>query len=269
MSANLEPKPFSAPEFLGGGVALATVSLIAFGAIYIAQPQKSWPVPKRYASVSIEPSEALARLSLEQPGGATDTAGPTHDLLSSDPRSDTGNSTPSEPNGAKAPRPRPPPADRPVALDTEWPVGPPIQQRGIDADSLRASPKIPTDVFWGLPLSGPLRDASLPNSQQHNVTEAALARAEPTFIGGWTDNIGRCRSSRKAPLVISSHAAKTTSGECDFGFVAREATNRWRVAAICAVGESYWRANIALKLVEPNLTWSSERGTKIYVRCKH
>jgi len=209
MSVNSERKPFSVPEFFGGGIALATVALIAFGGLRVAQPQNSPPAPGRYAPVSIQSSEALAKLSIEQPRELSDVAGATRDMQSPDTRLGTGNSTPIESNGAKAPRP--PAADRSAA--------------------------------------------------------PAAVRADSNFIGGWTDDIGRCRTGRKAPLVISLRAAKTANGECDFGFVAREAANRWRVTAICAAEGRFWRANIALKLMEPNLTWSSERGTETYVRC--
>ena len=209
MSVNSERKPFSVPEFLGGGIALATVALIAFGGLRVTQPRNSLPAPARYAPVSIQSSEALAKLSLEQPRQLSDVAGATRDVQSPDTRLGTGNSTPIESNGEKAPRP--PAADRSAA--------------------------------------------------------PSAVRADSNFIGSWTDDIGRCRTGRKAPLVISLRAAKTANGECDFGFVAREAANRWRVTAICAAEGRFWRANIALQLMEPNLTWSSERGTETYVRC--
>jgi len=262
MSVNLELKPFSVPEFWGGGLALATVALIAFGGLPFAQPKNSLPAPKRYASVSIQSSEALAKLSIEQPGELSDVAGATRDVQSPDTRLGTDNATPIEANGAVAPRP--PAADRPAAPAVGSPVGLPVQQHGIEADS----PGAVTDVVWAPPSSNPLPDSRPANSQPRNVPDPPSVRADPTFIGGWTDDIGRCRTGRKAPLVINSRAAKTASGECAFGFVAREAANRWRVTAICAAGGNFWRANIALKLAEPNLTWSSERGTETYVRCK-
>jgi hypothetical protein len=263
MIVNLEHRPpFSVPEFWGGGIALATVALIAFGGLPFAQPQNSLPAPKRYASVSIPSSETLAKLSLERPGELSDVAAATPDVQSPDTRLDRGNAMPLEPNGAKAPLPSA--ADRQAAAAAGAPVGIPVQQRGIEADA----PGAVTDVMWARPSSNPLLDPRLANSQRRNVPEPPGARADSSFIGGWTDNIGRCRTGRKAPLVISSRAAKTASGECAFGFVAREAANRWRVTAICAAEGNFWRANIALKLTEPNLTWSSERGTETYVRCK-
>ena len=261
MSVNSGRKPFSVPEFFAGGIALATVALIAFGGLRVTQPQNSLPAPRRSEPVSIRSSEALAKLSIEQPRELSDVAGATRDVQSPDTRLGTGNSTPIESNGAKARRP--PVADRSEVPTADRPVGLRIQQHGIVGDSLGV-----TDVIWGPPLSNPLRDSRLANSQRRNVPDPPGVRADSNFIGGWTDDIGRCRTGRKAPLVISSRTAKTANGECNFGFVAREAANRWQVAAICAAEGCFWRANIALKLMEPNLTWSSERGTETYVRCK-
>lgn len=243
------------PELLGGGVALAIVALVAIGGMPVAQPQKSLLSPARYASVSIETSEASAKLSIEQPRELSDAAGITRDAQSTDTRARTGTSVP---NGAELPS-----ADRSPPPAEGWPFGIGIQQYGIEGKSSGAF----TDVVSGPPSSTPLRDPPPSNSQRRSMPEPPSAGAEPTFIGGWTDNGGRCRG-RRAPLVISFRAAKTASGECDFGSVAREAANRWRVAAICAAEGSFWRANIALKLREPHLTWSSERGTETYVRCK-
>jgi len=258
----LERKPFTVPEFLGGGTALASVALIAFGGLPVAQPQNSLSAPKRYASVSIEPSEALARLSLGQPGESTDTAGAMRDAPSPDTRAATGNPTPAESNGAKALLP--PAVDRPAAPTAASPVGLPVQKHGIEADS----PGGFIDVIWRPSLSDPRHDSRFANAQPRDVPDPPGVRAEPSFIGRWTDDIGRCPTGRRAPLVINSRAAKTASGECNFGLVAKEAANRWRVTAICAADGKFWRAKIALKLAEPNLTWSSERGTETYVRCK-
>ena len=260
MSVNLERKPFSGPEFLGGGIALATVALIAFGGLRVTEPQVSSSAPAGYASVSIPSSEALAKLSTEQPREVSDVTGATRDVQSPDTRLGTGNAALIEADGAKAPEP--PVADRSAAAAAGSPAGPLIQQHGIQVGSPAAS------TVRGPPLSNALRDPRLANSQLRDVPDPPKAQADSTFIGNWTDDIGQCRTGRKAPLVISSRAAKTATGECDFGFVAREAANRWRVAAICAANGNFWRANIALKLVEPNLTWSSERGTETYVRCK-
>jgi hypothetical protein len=260
MSVNLERRPFSVPEFWAGGLALAIVALIAFGGLRVTQPQNALPPPTSYASVSIQSSEAPAKSSVEQPRALSDVAAAPPDVRSPDTRLATGNATPIEANGAEALRP--PAADRSVAPAAGGAVGSPIQQPGTEADS-----QVLTDAIWAPRLSN-FRDSRLANSQRRDVPDPPSVRADSTFIGDWTDNIGRCRTGRKALLVISARAAKTANGECDFGFVTREAANRWRVTAKCAAEGKSWRANIALKLIEPNLTWSSERGTETYVRCK-
>jgi hypothetical protein len=260
MSVNLERKPFSVPEAFGAGIALATVAFIAFGGLSVAPPQNSSPA--NYAPVSIQSSEALVKSLFEQPRELSGTAGATRDVQSPDIHLSTGKPTPIESDDASAPRP--PAADRPAAATVGRSVELRMQQPGIKADSQ----DVFTGVVWAPPSSNPLPDSRLANGQRRHVPDPPGVGADSTFIGGWADDIGGCRTGRKAPLVISSRAAKTANGECDFGFVAREAANRWRVTAICAAEGRFWRANIALKLMEPNLKWSSERGTETYVRCK-
>jgi hypothetical protein len=242
------------PEFLGGGMALATVALIALGALRFAPSSNSSPAPANYAPVSIELSEASVKSLVEQPKATSDIAAPTRDVQSPGIRPAAGNPMPTETNEARAPQP--PAADSSVAATL--PERTRIRQRGIET----GSPGGVTDVAWAAPLPNPLPDSRPPNGQQRN------ASADSSFIGGWADDIGDCRTGRKAPLVINFRAAKTADGECAFGSVAREAANRWRVAAICAAGGKFWRANVALTLTNQSLTWSSEKGTETYVRCK-
>jgi hypothetical protein len=255
----LEHKPLSAPEFLGGGMALAAIALIAFGGLRVAPPRNSSPAPTNYAPVSIEFSEASVKSLVEQPRQLSDVAVAARDVQSPDTRLGTGNPTPIESNDANAPRPLV--ADRSAAIAAGSPDGLRIQQRETDSAGLF------TAVAWGPSLFHPA-DSRPANGQRRNVPDPPTIRADTSFVGGWADDIGRCRTGRKAPLIISSRAAKTASGECAFGSVAQEAANRWRVAAICAAGGNFWRANIALKLTEQSLTWSSERGTETYVRCR-
>ena len=259
MSVSLERKPISMPEFWVGCIALASVALIAFGGLRVTRPQNALPAPARYASVSIQPSEVSAKLPVEPPRAVFDAAEATPDVRSPEIRPSTGGAMPIASQSAEAPRPVA--ADRPAAPAAGDPVGLRTQQPGTEADS-----QVLTDAVWAPPLSN-FRDSRLA-SQRRNVPDPPGAGADSTFVGGWTEDSRMCRSGRKAPLVISSRVAKTASGECNFGSVAREAANRWRVTATCAAEGKSWRANITLKLAEPNLTWSSERGTVTYVRCK-
>jgi hypothetical protein len=253
-------KLFSVSELLGGGTALATIALIAFGSIPLTQPQ-NLPAPTRFASVSIPSSDPPAKSSLGQPQDLFDVAGVTRETRSPDSRSGEENSALADSNGAMTPEP---PATNGSAAPTAGrPVGLRTQQHGVEV----APQGVFTDVS-GPPLSNPPRDSRLANGQLRGVPAPPSVSAELSFIGGWSDDIGRCGTGRKAPLVINSHAAKTADGECDFGFVARKAANRWRIAAICTAQGDFWRAHITLKLTDSNLTWSSERGTETYVRCK-
>jgi hypothetical protein len=244
-------------------MALATVALIAFGALRFAPSHNSQPTPANYATVSIDTSEASIKSLVEQPKVLSDVTAPARDVQSPDIPLATGSPTPVLANEAGAPQP--PAADRSVAAAAGLPDGAPVRQHGTETGASGAV----TDVAWAPPLLNPPADSRpAANGQRRNVADPPNPRADPSFIGGWADDIGRCRTGRKAPLVINSRAAKTADGECAFGSVAREAANRWRVAAICASGGKFWRANIALKLTEESLTWSSERGTETYVRCK-
>jgi hypothetical protein len=254
-------EPLSASECVVGGIALVTVAMIAFGGIPFTQARNALPAPQRYASVSIDLSQRLARLSIERPSELSEVPTATNDGQSPDTRSNTRRPTSIEWNSAE--RPRPSVEDRWLAANASWPVELRIKQYGINVDSRGVF----GDGIWGPLPPGSFGDPA-PTNSQRRVTDAPSLRADPGFIGGWTDNTGRCPTARKVPLVINSRAAKTANGECDFGFVAREAANRWRVRAMCAAKGKFWRANIALKLTEPKLTWSSERGTATYVRCK-
>lgn len=269
--SGLECRALSVAEYLGGGLALASIALIPVGGAHMARPQASVPaVPLHYAAAAIETNEAVAKLSLASPKPAP---GETRDKWVSDPAPVAALSSSIAPIVATALSPALPPprhaADHVSPLTARWPV-----ETGSDAAAIKQH-VIDAGPFGG--SAGPVQDlrsrdsrasTGLAGGQQRNMPNPPSVRAAASFVGGWATDIGRCRADKKAPLVISSRAAKTASGECDFGSVAREAANRWRVAAICTADGRFWRANIALKLDEPHLTWSSERGTETYVRCR-
>jgi hypothetical protein len=263
MTANLTCKSFSALEFLGGGIALATVALVAVGSSHSARPQASLPArPLHYATASIEPSEALAKLSLQQSSGLIDSVGETRNPQFSEPPSDMTISKAVEWDATIA-ADRLAPITRGARVEFEFNDVTGVQQHVIDAGSLGRF----TDAIWGPPSHDPPPEIRLVDSPQRRMPNASHVPAVPSFVGGWTEDIGRCPIGLKAPLVISLRAAKTARGECDFGLVARQTANRWRVAAICTAEGEFWRAHIALNLAEPRLTWSSERGTTTYMRC--
>ena len=264
----------SVAEYLGGGLALATVALIAVSSAHIARPQASVPaVPLRYATAAIETSDAAAKLSLEPPE-PNETPGETRNKRVSDQGAAAAAARSIAPDVVSVPPAVPQPssaaADHPTPLAARWPVelgidnAARIGQHVLDAGSVERS----AGIVSALQSREPPTHAGLAESSQLNRPNPSSVRAAATFVGGWTDDGDRCRPDKKMPLVISPRAAKTAYGECDFGSVARESANRWRVAAICTADGRFWRAHIALKLAEPKLTWSSERGTATYTRCK-
>src|SRR5262249_14711744 len=119
MSASLERKPFSASELLGGGVALATIALIALGGLRLAPSPNALPAPTGYASVSIRSTNAPAGFPPEQPRKSSAVAEAARDGSSPSARLGSGKSAPSEFDGGTARQH----ADRSAAPDAEWPAG--------------------------------------------------------------------------------------------------------------------------------------------------
>jgi hypothetical protein len=106
-------------------------------------------------------------------------------------------------------------------------------------------------------------------------TERALFRsdapqAEP-FVGRWAADAKAC--SHKAaknghvPTVIETSRARAGDATCSFTDK-RQVGSTWRFAAQCASGAEKWTAHIELAVVANRLTWTSERGAQVYVRCQ-
>ena len=179
MSVRLERKPISMPEFWVGCIALASVALIACGGLRVTQPQNALPAPTRYASVSIQPSEASAKLPVEPPRAVSDASEAPPDVRPPDVRPpeirlSTGGAMPIASQSAEAPRPAA--ADRPSAPAAGEPVGLRTQQPGTEADA-----QVLTGAVWAPPLS--IFATRLADSQRRNVPDPASGR-RPTFIGG-------------------------------------------------------------------------------------
>jgi len=135
------------------------------------------------------------------------------------------------------------------------------------------------DGVWGASSRSALRDFKAINGLQENdtwdkETEERLSSGQnihPSgiFLGQWGLDIAQCQQFQdsSAPITINSHRAETVGSVCNFRSIKREATNSWRIHAVCSADGNSWNANISLKLVGSKLSWSSERGTATYVRC--
>jgi hypothetical protein len=98
----------------------------------------------------------------------------------------------------------------------------------------------------------------------------AQAESDPSFIGGWAADSEQCRQATRGrpPMTISVRRAEAFGAACEFASSQRENSNVWRVQAACSHNGERWNANIRLLVIGDQLTWSSERGTAVYVRCQ-
>jgi hypothetical protein len=281
MKSPVRQKPFSVSEFVVGSVALAVVAIVTFVGL---RPQPPTPLPTAPASAPTHKIQSrLPRNSVNRlPREPSNRAAIIGELQPSGPRPGTDDSTglnlaraPTSPTAElqKEEAASPPPGterDPQNRSDAMW-----MQARLSDLGYFAGN----RNGAWGLASRNALRDFKSMNGLPENdrwdkETEQRLSSKEvipagKTFIGGWAEEIDQCGSGHdhSAPIVISSRAAKTEGGECDFRSIKREGAGRWRVDAVCTSEGNSWSASIDLRLSAPNLIWSSERGTTTYVRC--
>lgn len=150
-----------------------------------------------------------------------------------------------------------------------------VQQRLIDLGFLFG----PADGVWGSRSRRALHDFRLANglgdsdtwdeaTQERLLTGSdatAATASDVSFIGGWGVDIAQCRES---PLTITARRAQAFGATCEFHSTQQESTTVWRLRAACASDSERWNANIRFTLSGSKLTWSSERGTTTYVRCR-
>jgi hypothetical protein len=132
---------------------------------------------------------------------------------------------------------------------------------GPGTDSLSASRAQALDILR-------IYDAPPAQHQGRSAEASAAARSE-AFIGIWAREPAECRNRATDDLRIriDAHSAESGGVRCAFRSVRQEDADRWRVRASCNAALDSWSANIILRMIGPNLRWSSERGTETYIRC--
>jgi hypothetical protein len=114
---------------------------------------------------------------------------------------------------------------------------------------------LPADDTWDAPA-------------ESKLLGLAQARMDQTFEGGWAQHASDCGiGGTSAPVRISQKGAQAKGGTCEFQDLRREGMG-WHVRGVCDAGGKRWESDIRLSLVGGVLTWSSERGTVTYVRCR-
>lgn len=244
MNLNFVRKPFSTFELVAGSAAFAPIALIALFGLQVPQSQNSLPVaPSSLSTDPVPLPQSVSRAFSEQLSERSQNAGATAVPSPDDPGSESNKLILPEPVSPKATGSVGP--DRPLtaAVLSRWPFD--------DATSAEQ------------------RTAIAPPSPSGQNRPSRRSMSEDAFVGGWADDTDECQQYQNhgAPLVISTRAAKTASGKCDFRFIKREAASRWRIVALCSREGESWTAHVDLTLAGSNLTWSSERGIAKYVRC--
>jgi hypothetical protein len=111
-------------------------------------------------------------------------------------------------------------------------------------------------------------EAAVQLSADHNASDGM--KNDP-IVGVWAPDPGTCsaRNFRAGdlPTVISTDGA--WAGETFCMFTRKKQTDAgWRLVAKCSSPRERWTANVRLSVSDNRLTWTSERGSQVYTRCK-
>jgi hypothetical protein len=118
--------------------------------------------------------------------------------------------------------------------------------------------------------NGLAQDMSWDAETERSLFRSDAPQAEP-FVGRWAADVKAC--SHKAaknghvPTIIETSRARAGDATCSFTDK-RQVGSTWRFAAQCASGAEKWTAHIELAVLADRLTWTSERGAQVYVRCQ-
>lgn len=171
----------------------------------------------------------------------------------------------------------------PKPQETSPPLPPPQELHPLPGSGLDRFATVPTTPNIGerlqplpLPLeigpppgSGSRGFAAVPSTPNNdeNLSGPTDDIRHPSFVGGWAAAASDCNAEGTGvPLIITPRNAETSGGSCQFNSVQRDGA-AWKIKAKCAVAGKSWIANIRLTSNGNHLTWSSERGTEVYVRC--
>ena len=99
----------------------------------------------------------------------------------------------------------------------------------------------------------------------------ALGAHCPTKLAEWALNAQACTPQLKRsglrPATINEQGAWAGETTCKFQRKKQIGT-AWTMVATCSDQRSRWTANVRLEIRGDHLTWSSERGSQTYVRCR-
>lgn len=111
--------------------------------------------------------------------------------------------------------------------------------------------------------------------QRASAAAKPRAGARPSlrvpFVGAWATSTEACtaQGQQEGHLVTHINARRARAGDtsCTFRKIRRNG-NAWDVAAMCSDGEARWTSDVQLSASRNGLTWTSQKGTTNYVRCR-
>ena len=95
-------------------------------------------------------------------------------------------------------------------------------------------------------------------------------RPDEEFVGVWGSDEKACspQLAREGRLLAIITGEGAWAGETTCAFQAtRRAGRFWTVSALCSDGRGQWKTKVKLSVSHGRLTWTSQRGSRTYVRC--
>ena len=90
------------------------------------------------------------------------------------------------------------------------------------------------------------------------------------YVGTWGPTADACgapsRRNGYVPATITPERAKAGDTACSFR-AAHRTGNAWAMAADCGDREHRWSSQVRLVVDGDRLSWTSDKGTSVYVRC--
>jgi hypothetical protein len=249
------------------------------------------PAPLAPAAVAVEITEPAS------PVGATAAPEPTQEAAlqsneapASSDSAETMRAAPDAVRDADTARPDEARAPGQVSEPPAASASEPVATADAKADATPALPEpaaLPEPVLEvAAAAAAPNPTASIPTESRPALTEHRAAAIEtavaPTppvparvrervpFAGAWAASAEACTPAmqEEGHLVARIGARGGRAGDTGCGFKSiRRRGSTWQIAAACSDGETSWRSDVRLSLSGGRLTWASQRGTTVYVRC--
>ena len=150
----------------------------------------------------------------------------------------------------------------------------------VPAEEEPAAPAAPPVRLSDAPAAaGPAPPAPIPlptAATAETARATAPARRPPippeqSYAGVWATTEKACSPQLKRdgplPALISSEGAWAGETTCSFKS-SKRVGNTWTFAAICSDTRRRWKADVRVSVAGNRLTWSSQRGSQKYVRCR-